>query len=319
MKKVINDDVIHQTLEKNDYYKMTSLAYDLIFNSTLYKKENPFRPYEAIKLLLTAAKNNYADAFFYLGYLAENGIILFNSLDNAILFYTKAAELNHIHAKEALKRLNIKSCSTTSSKIDYLLNNLFVEEYNTLWVKENQRIIDKNIKIAQEKQKEEQERKQKEIEVITRKEKNKKAIEFLKENAKEDANSCFLLACAYLNGDYDVNIDEVKAFKLFNQALQMGCFSAKRFLSKCYFHGKGTNKNPKKGYDILLKACKSKQADIYTYYYMALNYHYGFYKKKPRLAFKYLNKAYKLINDTTQKHTAGGIYNLLGYYYICFF
>ena len=71
----------------------------------------------------------------------------------------------------------------------------------------------------------------------------------------------------------------------------------------------------KKGYDILLKACKSKQADLYTYYYMALNYHFGFYKKNPRLAFKYFNKAYKLINDTTNKNTAGDICNMLGYYY----
>ena len=103
---------------------MTTLAYDLIFKSTYYKKENPFRPYEAVQLLIKAAKNNYAGAFFYLGYLAENGIILFNSLDNAILFYKKAAELNHNHAKDALKRLNITSTSTDSSKIDYLLNNL---------------------------------------------------------------------------------------------------------------------------------------------------------------------------------------------------
>ena len=89
MKKIINDDKIYKTLEKNDYYKMTTLAYDLIFKSTYYKKENPFRPYEAVQLLIKAAKNNYAGAFFYLGYLAENGIILFNSLDNAILFYKK--------------------------------------------------------------------------------------------------------------------------------------------------------------------------------------------------------------------------------------
>ena len=85
MKKIINDDKIYKTLEKNDYYKMTTLAYDLIFKSTYYKKENPFRPYEAVQLLIKAAKNNYAGAFFYLGYLAENGIILFNSLDNALL------------------------------------------------------------------------------------------------------------------------------------------------------------------------------------------------------------------------------------------
>ena len=315
MKKIINDDKIYKTLEKNDYYKMTTLAYDLIFKSTYYKKENPFRPYEAVQLLIKAAKNNYAGAFFYLGYLAENGIILFNSLDNAILFYKKAAELNHNHAKDALKRLNITSTSTDSSKIDYLLNNLMIEEYNTLWVKETQKRIDKNLQIAQEKQKEEEERKQKEIEDMRRKEENKKKVETLKENADKDADSCFKLAYAYFNGYLDLNKNEEKAFILFNQALQMGNFSANRYLAECYFHGKGTTKNPKKGYDILLKACKSKQADLYTYYYMALNYHFGFYKKNPRLAFKYFNKAYKLINDTTNKNTAGDICNMLGYYY----
>ena len=66
-----------------------------------------------------------------------------------------------------------------------------IEEYNTLWVKETQKRIDKNLQIAQEKQKEEEERKQKEIEDMRRKEENKKKVETLKENADKDADSCF--------------------------------------------------------------------------------------------------------------------------------